>query len=45
MSDGFSFVVTAEHGGDSNIILTKAELVTLRQKLTQIFGNYDWFSI
>jgi len=29
--DGFSLVVTAEHGGDADIILTKEELIQLQQ--------------
>ncbi|PYI81108.1 MAG: hypothetical protein DME26_20365 [Verrucomicrobia bacterium] len=36
VSDGFSVVVTAEHGGDVDISLTRAEFVQLQKKLAEI---------
>ena len=35
-TDGFSLVVTAEHGGDSDVLLTREELTQFRKKLTEI---------
>jgi hypothetical protein len=36
VADGFSLVITAEHGGDADISLTKAEFVQLQQRLAEI---------
>jgi hypothetical protein len=36
VADGFSLVVTAEHGGDADISLTRAEFVQLQKRLAEI---------
>ena len=36
VADGFSLVITAEHGGDADIHLTRAEFDQLRQRLADI---------
>ena len=36
VSDGFSLVVTAEHGGDADISLTRAEFAQLQQRLAEV---------
>jgi hypothetical protein len=36
VADGFSLVITAGHGGDLEIRLTRAELAQLQQRLADI---------
>jgi hypothetical protein len=36
VADGFSLVVTAEHGGDADITLTRAEFAQLQQRLAEV---------
>jgi len=36
VADGFSFVVTAEHGGDADISLTRAEFAQFQQRLSEV---------
>jgi hypothetical protein len=36
VADGFSLVVTAEHGGDADISLTRAEFAQLQQRLAEV---------
>jgi len=36
VAGGFSLVVTAEHGGDADIFLTRAEFAELHQRLAEI---------
>jgi hypothetical protein len=35
-ADGFSLVVTAEHGGDAEISLTRAEFAQLQKGLAEV---------
>ena len=36
VADGFSLVITAEHGGDTDISLTRAEFAQLQRRLTEV---------
>ena len=36
VADGFSLVVTAEHGGDADVFLTRAEFAQFQQRLAEI---------
>lgn len=36
VADGFSLVVTAEHGGDADISLTREEFAQLQQRLAEV---------